>query len=380
MKKKLLGMGILFALLASTLLVGGNAQTAVQPRPSGLLLLGDSITTGYGLPSGAESYGQQLAQALGLSGSKCVNLAHNGDTSADLLRKLSDPDTEAAVRSADTIVISIGGNDFLEPFFTVLQSALGDSDNSSEQLLSSIAENPSLLSKLSAAMQNSDTQALFASSLQGFSANLPRIISGIRTIHPGAHIYLQTVYNPFSGLTGFDALTSSAEGILGKLDASITQEAAADGYTAVDIHGLFSGRAPALTNIMQLDVHPNTEGHTVIFNAVYTAITGKIYNSITLDTKSYRMPAGGRYQIGVTLTGTKAATVKCTSTNSRTAAVTKLKNGNYLVTGTGAGTAYIMFDVYDSKSALLTHASVRVDIKPGIRPEGDSTRQVGKFQ
>ena len=42
-------------------------------------------------------------------------------------------------------------------------------------------------------------------------------------------------------------------------------------------------------------------------------------------------------------------------------------------------TAYIMFDVYDNKNRLLTHASVRIDVKTGIRPRGDSTRQIGVF-
>jgi uncharacterized protein YjdB len=110
----------------------------------------------------------------------------------------------------------------------------------------------------------------------------------------------------------------------------------------------------------------------------YYLVSG-VGDSITLDTKTYAMSADGRYQIGVKLTGTKATSVKVYSTNDKTATATKLANGNYQVTGKGAGTAYIMFDVYDNKNKLLTHASVRVDIKTGIRPKGDSTRQIGTF-
>jgi sugar lactone lactonase YvrE len=102
-------------------------------------------------------------------------------------------------------------------------------------------------------------------------------------------------------------------------------------------------------------------------------------DSISLDTKSYQMPVGGSYQIGVKLTGAKAASVKITSTNDKVASAVRLKNGNVSVTGKGPGTAYIMFDVYDNKNHLLTHASVRVDVKTGIRPRGDSTRQIGVF-
>lgn len=102
-------------------------------------------------------------------------------------------------------------------------------------------------------------------------------------------------------------------------------------------------------------------------------------NSITLDTKSYQMPVKGQYQIGLKLTGSKATTVKFHSTSDKTATVAKLKNGNYQVIGKGTGTAWIMFDVYDNKNHLLTHASVKVDVKTGIRPKGDSTRQIGVF-
>ena len=102
-------------------------------------------------------------------------------------------------------------------------------------------------------------------------------------------------------------------------------------------------------------------------------------DSVTLDTKGYQMSVNGTYQIGVKLTGTKAASVKITSTNDKIATAARLKNGNVLVNGKGVGTAYIMIDVYDSKNHLLTHASVRIDVKTGIRPRGDSTRQIGIF-
>ncbi|HEX3025840.1 MAG TPA: hypothetical protein VHR42_01200, partial [Clostridia bacterium] len=108
------------------------------------------------------------------------------------------------------------------------------------------------------------------------------------------------------------------------------------------------------------------------------AIAG-VGNAIVLDTLNYQMPVNGQYQIGLRLPGTKAASVKYYSTNDKVAAVIRLKNGNYQVIAKGLGTAYIMFDVYDNKNHLLTHASVRIDVKTGIRPRGDSTRQFGVF-
>lgn len=38
-----------------------------------------------------------------------------------------------------------------------------------------------------------------------------------------------------------------------------------------------------------------------------------------------------------------------------------------------------MFDVYDGKNNLLIHASVRIGVKPGVRPGGDPARQYGVY-
>lgn len=129
------------------------------------------------------------------------------------------------------------------------------------------------------------------------------------------------------------------------------------------------------------DMNATVENGFLVFETDHFsdyAIAG-VGDSITLDTTSYQMAVGGQYQIGVKLTGNKAAAVKVYSTNEKTATVTRLANGNDQVTGKNLGTVYIMYDVYDNKNNLLTHASVRIGVKTGIRPRGDSTRQIGIF-
>lgn len=380
MKNTLLCMAVTVALLLSMPILTVSAQKAEQSNPTDLLLFGDSIATGYGLSSDEINYGQQLAQAFGLTGSKYTNLAHDGDTSGDLLVKISDSAAGDSIQKADTVVISIGGNDVLGPFFTLVKTAIGHPEFTSAQLEAAIAADPvTTISEISASMQSSSAKALFDEAVKTFGTNFSQIIRGILEVNPNAHIYVQTVYNPFSGLNGLDSLSSFAESILGELNAAIVQGASSGQYTAVDIHGIFSGKAITDTNIARFDIHPNATGHSAIFNAIYKVITGKTYNSVEIDTTRYQMPVKGQYQIGLTLTGTKAAAVKVHSTSGKTAIVTEMKNGNYRVTAKNVGTAYIMFDVYDGKSKFLTHASVRIDVKTGIRPGGDSTRQIGVY-
>ena len=129
------------------------------------------------------------------------------------------------------------------------------------------------------------------------------------------------------------------------------------------------------------DMSAKVDNGFLVFSTTHFSdyVVAGMGNAITLDTLNYQMPVNGQYQIGLKLTGSKAASVKVTSTNDKIAAATRLKNGNILVNGKGVGTAYIMIDVYDNKNHLLTHASVKVDVKTGIRPRGDSTRQIGVF-
>lgn len=129
------------------------------------------------------------------------------------------------------------------------------------------------------------------------------------------------------------------------------------------------------------DLNAKLENGMLVFEANslgYCAVAG-MGDSIQLDTTSYTMPISGNYEIGWRLTGTRGTSVKVYSTNPNVASVAKLTNGNYRVTGRKTGTVYIMYDVYDNKNKLLSHASVRVDVKTGIRPRGDSTRQLGVF-
>lgn len=129
------------------------------------------------------------------------------------------------------------------------------------------------------------------------------------------------------------------------------------------------------------DLNATVENGYLVFETdhfSYYAIGGT-GDSLTLDTLNYTMPSGGSYQIGLRLTGKKAASVKICSTNDKVAAVSKLKNGNYGVSGKAYGVVYIMFDIYDKNNKFLSHASVKVTVQKNAKPSGSSVRQVGLF-
>jgi acyl-CoA thioesterase-1 len=87
------------------------APTSVpQPRPIELVVVGDSLSAGLGLPAG-ETFPAQLQKALAARGTtvRVVNAGVSGDTASDGLARLDwsvGPD-------ADAVILELGANDAL---------------------------------------------------------------------------------------------------------------------------------------------------------------------------------------------------------------------------------------------------------------------------
>ncbi len=113
MRKRWLSALLCLCLVLSLLPVAAHAQTLET-----YVALGDSITTGYGLEEGEQSFATQVATAGSLTLDD--SLATNGLTSAGLLAQLSHADAKTAVTGADFITITIGGNDLLDALYGYL--------------------------------------------------------------------------------------------------------------------------------------------------------------------------------------------------------------------------------------------------------------------
>ena len=98
---------IMSAVCIATVLPEATASAAEKK----MLVLGDSISAGYGLANGELGYYDYVAEYGGYS---MTNLAVSGDTTVDLLEVIAKDNTQKAVKDADLICISIGGNDLLQ--------------------------------------------------------------------------------------------------------------------------------------------------------------------------------------------------------------------------------------------------------------------------
>ena len=165
-------LSVISVLLCAVLLCGTMSAAALSPEKPHYVVLGDSIAYGSGLSNPDDAvYGKIVADTNGYA---YGNYAIPGSTTKDLLSRIEDEKVSAAVRAADLISISIGGNNFL----------LGDL--------------PAILYDGIVKEDYARINAIKAT----FYDDLGAIVDAIRTLNPDAAILLQTIYNPQTGYVG----------------------------------------------------------------------------------------------------------------------------------------------------------------------------------
>lgn len=90
-----------------------SGTAAAAEDISSIVVLGDSIASGYGLAEGEKTYGEIVGNYYG---AKTDNYAKSGDATTDLIAALESPTTElsASIKGADYVIVSVGGNDMLQ--------------------------------------------------------------------------------------------------------------------------------------------------------------------------------------------------------------------------------------------------------------------------
>ncbi|MCL2097023.1 MAG: GDSL-type esterase/lipase family protein [Oscillospiraceae bacterium] len=275
LRRRFTGLFLIFAL---TLTAAFGSTVQVNAAAGNLLIIGDSIASGYGLENpGKDGYGALLAEAFGLTGTAYVNLSADGLDSAGLAAALKDPVSAEFPGSFDCVVISIGGNDILSPFFEISKEALGlPAGAANLELQSAVASNQNAALLVGAALMRN--QADLLASAGNFGGNLTEIIALVKAANPNAEIYVQTIYNPFDGVPGMETLSMLTEGVISQMNAAITGGAAAGDYTAVDIYSAFKNGALVYTNMAEFDIHPSSAGHALIFKEIFALISPETDN------------------------------------------------------------------------------------------------------
>lgn len=254
------------AICAAAVFICGGATAFAEGEPSfdvevnvppKTVFLGDSIAAGYGLKgydkndlTKCPSYANILAEVFKSNLPEEAdfayeNLAISGYTSQQLLDLLKGGTCNKALSDADAVVVSIGGNDMLGVFLGIMgkDNSVGDMVNRSLSLSDDL-----------------DT------ALAPFPEKLSAITDEIhdRTKNADCKLIIQTLYNPFEGHV-ISLLDKLGEEKIGKLNETIfSLSENGENYLVADVASSFKGRNQELTNIKDMDIHPNAEGHQLI--------------------------------------------------------------------------------------------------------------------
>lgn len=266
------------AAAALTLSVTSAASAAAAAQQDGkLVVLGDSIATGYGLdgymagdPYSAEG---SFANQLGADYAEYINLAVDGRTSGELMSSLSEGETSGAVSAADTVVISICGNDFLQPMISAAQEVFAQNSDTLSKLqsasMSDISEYLEALRGLTEAMAQAAQQV----EVSGSGENLDGILRQVTALNPDCEVVLLTIYDPFENNAMMEPLEEVAREKLTELNSAIVSAAEKYGAAVADAYSAFSGHAAEYTNILAMDIHPNSAGHSAIYSLLSEMLT-----------------------------------------------------------------------------------------------------------
>lgn len=227
---------LLLALAACPQTPTGRSYVPPDLQPQAalrLIVMGDSVSAGFGASKLATSYPRLLHRALERRTGRTVeriDVARAGATTAGLLYQRDALKTrlEGPVQGHTLVVMTVGGNDVRKNL---------DGDLEGELLQDAVAR---------------------LREVDAFFDDAKRFPDGVST-------YLATVYDPTDGAgktkTCFQKSPAPAGVIVTWRDAYLALGRSAK-IAVVDLHGLFAGHGVAASESWFADcVHPNDEGH-----------------------------------------------------------------------------------------------------------------------
>ena len=272
------------SLLPATALAAGSSYVA----------LGDSITTGYGLGAGEQSFAELVGEARGYDLDD--SLAAAGAVSADLLEVVTDPANAETLKNANLITITIGGNDLMGALYAYVAEAYNKTAQTpvtgTDIQLALMGMHPTIeqstaLFYLALNLGGFVTSGM-DSALSDFQTNLRGVLQQLQESCPTAQIILTNQYNPYGilkNVTSFSSLADQFDTGVGKLNAAIQAaiaQAGVDHLTLADVYTPFQaaidrGENPCNASATGLsdinpDFHPNALGHTLMAQAVAAAL------------------------------------------------------------------------------------------------------------
>lgn len=324
--KKLISAISAAALTFTGIAAAAPAAQAADDQIDRIVLLGDSITSGYGLKKTEYNYGQILGDYLS---AEINNHAVSGSESGDLCNKLNEEAVAADIKEADLVVISIGANDMMH-FAAERLLAVGKSAKclKDEYADAEIPDNPTLgqvkemldKTKLKAFASSTANKITLSTELSKLTNDLamtsdnsnaskykriietqtiPNItasIGRIKELNPDADIVLETVYNPLNFEPTFFSshydgtyqtllgnLVIKFDSVLNSFSKQLNACADANGAIVADVMTAFDSAEGDVKYTWyfekmqdeKIDIHPNQAGNVAIAAEILSTLSDK---------------------------------------------------------------------------------------------------------
>lgn len=282
-----------FVLILSMPIQVLNAKSEVKPPKEkeiiSYLSLGDSIA--YGLSAttvGGDSYFDLYSAYLDQSTS--MNLAIPGATTSDLLVLLGTAPCKEAVEQADIITISIGGNNLLSPVIGYLFNAYSVSNIQDLQtaiIMGGTATSTAVINGM--LLPTSPLAPLLTAGYNQYAQDIVLITQMISTYNPTAKLVFLNIYNPFPNdltLPTNTILYTIMDSLVVPMNQTLDFIATSNSSTikVLDVYNAFGIHQEAVDFDLDplafsLDIHPNTDGHFIIYTLLRDADKWVKHNS-----------------------------------------------------------------------------------------------------
>ena len=288
MKKSVCAVLLCACLLLAACGDGPLIEEIPTPKPTKtprILVLGDSISTGYGLEGyqvgkvPPNSYAALLSAAKGYP---LTDKAVDGRTTITLLAQLNSGGLDADLAAATVVCLTIGGNDMMGALARAVAEKvnLPHAEGATIEDVFNQLDLTTILSLLTVLNSITDNP-IFAQALSQATENLVACVDYIRGQNPAAKIILATQYNPYQwieplrfGPLSYDLNPPFIKGV-DLLNAMLTDPANGAGtkYHIADACTAFRDSTETLTNPTKtgeglvgydLDFHPNAAGHQTL--------------------------------------------------------------------------------------------------------------------
>lgn len=302
MIKRLLFTAVLSALV---LIMTANAQKA-EPLKIKYAALGDSIASGYALPDYVKNSGSANSYTSLVKNSlpeiypgyeiEYASLCVNGLTTDGLYNKLkSNP---AVIKDADIITVSIGSNDILNVFNSIINNYLLNDEFAAVFESGGIEGFKNAQAQLEIIKNDFTDNAQLNAVCDAYAGKLKNLYGLIKSTAPDAKVYFTNIYNPFAKIhiPGLN-VRSLTDSYIQKMNNAFESNG---GYVVADVCGAFASSLVNVINVQDdlksLDPHPNINGHKVISNVVIEKIASdnsKLHQIFDFTQKSVSAPVGG---------------------------------------------------------------------------------------